>query len=94
MSDTQANATLLTNLADLPTFPEESQRDSCALSLRTFRAKSLCVPWSECAMLQEWSDALSKDDEYWDQNAFNDLLKRGYADHNAPLAERGDRLFK
>lgn len=40
------------------------------------------------AMLQEWSGALLADDDYWDQNAFNDLMIRG-----AVVSERRpDRL--
>lgn len=40
-------------------------------------------------MLQEWNEALLANDDYWDQNAFNDLMNRG-----ARFAEqRSDRLF-
>ena len=44
--------------------------------------------------LQEWSDVLAKDDEYWDQNAFNELLKRGYQTYNGHTDNREDRLFR
>lgn len=40
-------------------------------------------------LLQEWNKALLANDEYWDQNAFNDLMNRG-----ARFSEqRTDRLF-
>lgn len=39
---------------------------------------------------QEWLTAILKDDNYWDQNAFNDLMRRG-AEY---LPRRDDRLFK
>jgi hypothetical protein len=39
---------------------------------------------------QEWLTVILKDDNYWDQNAFNDLMRRG-----AEFEERrDDRLFK
>lgn len=40
-------------------------------------------------MVQEWNEALLANDDYWDQNAFNDLMNRG-----AKFDEqRSDRLF-
>ena len=38
-------------------------------------------------MLQEWNSALLANDDYWDQNAFNDLMIRG-----ANMERRPDRL--
>ena len=39
--------------------------------------------------MQEWNEALLANDDYWDQNAFNDLMNRG-----AKFDEqRSDRLF-
>ena len=40
-------------------------------------------------MMQEWNEALLANDDYWDQNAFNDLMNRG-AKFDEP---RSDRLF-
>lgn len=40
--------------------------------------------------MQEWLSAILADDNYWDQNAFNDLMRRG-AQY---LPRRDDRLFK
>lgn len=44
-----------------------------------------------CSFLerQEWLDAIVSDDKYWDQNAFNDLMRRGAVFE----PRRGDRLF-
>ena len=42
-----------------------------------------------CLAWQEWVDILEKDANIWDQNAFNDLFRRG----SRPL-EREDRLFE
>lgn len=39
---------------------------------------------------QEWLTVILKDDNYWDQNAFNDLMRRG-AEYEE---RRDDRLFK
>ena len=40
-------------------------------------------------LMQEWNEALLANDDYWDQNAFNDLMNRG-----AKFDElRTDRLF-
>lgn len=39
---------------------------------------------------QEWNRALLADDNYWDQNAFNDLMNRGAKVEAEP---RTDRLF-
>lgn len=39
---------------------------------------------------QEWVDVLEKDDKVWDQNAFNDLYRRGAR----LLPDRTDRLFE
>ena len=39
--------------------------------------------------MQEWNDMLEKDDKVWDQNAFNDLMRRGAK----PDPARADRLF-
>lgn len=33
---------------------------------------------------------LDKDDKIWDQNGFNDLMRRG----SRPLPDRTDRLFQ
>jgi hypothetical protein len=41
-------------------------------------------------LLQEWVDVLEKDSNVWDQNAFNDLFRRG----SRPLPERKDGLFE
>ena len=47
------------------------------------------TPENEGLVLQEWNEALLANDDYWDQNAFNDLMNRG-----ARFAEqRSDRLF-
>ena len=43
----------------------------------------------KCCMMQEWNEALLANDDYWDQNAFNDLMNRG-AKFDEP---RSDRLF-
>lgn len=40
--------------------------------------------------MQEWNEVLGKDDLYWDQNAFNDLLRRNMEFH----VKRPSRLFK
>jgi Nucleotide-diphospho-sugar transferase len=40
--------------------------------------------------MQEWLTVILKDDNYWDQNAFNDLMRRG-AEYEE---QRDDRLFK
>lgn len=40
-------------------------------------------------MLQEWNEALMANDDYWDQNAFNDLMNRGAKFEQ----QRSDRLF-
>ena len=40
--------------------------------------------------MQEWLTVILKDDNYWDQNAFNDLMRRG-AEYEE---RRDDRLFK
>jgi len=42
------------------------------------------------ALLQEWVSMLEKDSNIWDQNAFNDLFRRG----SRPLPDRADRLFE
>lgn len=39
---------------------------------------------------QEWVETLEKDENVWDQNAYNDLMRRG----SRPLPERADRLFE
>ena len=44
---------------------------------------------ARCCMMQEWNEALLANDDYWDQNAFNDLMNRG-AKFDEP---RSDRLF-
>lgn len=41
-------------------------------------------------MVQEWNRALLADDNYWDQNAFNDLMNRGAKQEEE---SRKDRLF-
>ena len=41
-------------------------------------------------MVQEWNRALLADDNYWDQNAFNDLMNRGAKQEEE---SRTDRLF-
>lgn len=55
-------------------------------------AESSCKlthPKMQGLLLQEWNKALLANDEYWDQNAFNDLMNRG-----ARFSEqRTDRLF-
>ncbi|KAL4439682.1 hypothetical protein ABPG75_002683 [Micractinium tetrahymenae] len=38
----------------------------------------------------EWTELLDKDDKVWDQNGFNDLMRRG----SRPLPDREDRLFE
>ena len=40
--------------------------------------------------VQEWNRALLADDNYWDQNAFNDLMNRGAKQEEEA---RADRLF-
>jgi len=40
-------------------------------------------------MVQEWNEALLANDDYWDQNAFNDLMNRGAKFDK----QRSDRLF-
>ncbi len=40
-------------------------------------------------MMQEWNEALLANDDYWDQNAFNDLMNRGAKFDK----QRSDRLF-
>jgi hypothetical protein len=54
------------------------------------------IPWPACLIYplpQEWARALEGKDAnghfVWDQNAFNDLIRRG----NRPLHDREDRLF-
>lgn len=42
------------------------------------------------SLLQEWVDILENDANVWDQNAFNDLFRRG----SKPLPDRTDRLFE
>lgn len=44
---------------------------------------------SALAFVQHWHQLLRKDSTYWDQNAFNDLLKAGMATHRPA----GDGLF-
>ena len=39
--------------------------------------------------LQEWNEALLANDDYWDQNAFNDLMNKGAKFDD----QRSDRLF-
>jgi arabinosyltransferase len=41
------------------------------------------------ALADEWVEVLDKDENYWDQNAFNDLFRRG----GTPDLRRPDRLF-
>lgn len=38
---------------------------------------------------QKWVAVLEANDKYWDQNAFNDLFRRG----SRPLPDRADNLF-
>ena len=40
--------------------------------------------------MQEWVKVLEGDSNVWDQNAFNDLYRRGAR----PLPDRADRLFE
>jgi hypothetical protein len=40
--------------------------------------------------VQEWVVKLQQDDNLWDQQAFNDLYRRG----SKPLPDRDDRLFE
>eukprot|EP00803_Ostreobium_quekettii_P009210 evm.model.scf_772EXC.7 EVM.evm.TU.scf_772EXC.7 scf_772EXC:53561-60533(-) len=44
---------------------------------------------SSASMVKEWLAAVLKDDSYWDQNAFNDLLRQG----TTPSDEGDQRLF-
>ena len=53
-------------------------------------ALSSCVLPSCCRRLQEWVNVLEKDSNVWDQNAFNDLFRRG----SKPLPDRKDHLFE
>ena len=46
--------------------------------------------WRHILWMQEWLTVILKDDNYWDQNAFNDLMRRG-AEYEE---RRDDRLFK
>ncbi len=45
---------------------------------------------SEHPYVQEWNAVLADDDLYWDQNAFNDLFRRGMDFSEEHL----QRLFK
>ena len=43
------------------------------------------------ALLKAWDDAIQADDKYWDQNAFNDLVKKGHTFWDAELEQRWSR---
>ena len=68
-----------------PTHPPFSM-PSCAFFPLLFSPGCCCC----LLLLQEWVDVLEKDSNVWDQNAFNDLFRRG----SRPLPERKDGLFE
>lgn len=61
---------------------------SVGISRRLFVAANKSSPFSSPST-QEWVKVLDEDPNYWDQNAFNDLLRKG-ASRNA----RKDGLFE
>ena len=63
----------------LEMFPEAGS--AANIGIMFFRPKA-------ASLVDEWVKVLDQDPNYWDQNAFNDLFRRGLK-----ITERPDRLF-
>lgn len=59
----------------------------CPVLLRPIKRDVACAP---AVYWQEWTEMLDKDDKIWDQNGFNDLMRRG----SRPSPDNKDRLFE
>lgn len=82
-ADVLTSSDLLANTVDDEGLEKWPQADAAAnIGIMLFRPRAR-------ELAKEWLDMLLKDDKVWDQNAFNDLFRRG----SRALPDRPDRLF-
>eukprot|EP00887_Chlorella_sp_A99_P001666 scaffold8.g1666.t1 len=83
-ADVLTSSDLLANTVDDEGLEKWPQADAAAnIGIMLFRPRAR-------ELAKEWLDMLLKDDKVWDQNAFNDLFRRG----SRALPDRPDRLFR